>query len=103
MKTAVQYDIFYREGQQVFLGSDPLLEVHMKIIHCEIGPMPRPIPKGLMDKMPEVIVTYNDGTQETLFSYYPDEISFAENEFIGLTRDQAIALRHEKDVAYLRS
>jgi hypothetical protein len=35
--------------------------------------------------------------------FYPDELSFSEQEFIGLTREQAMSLRHRKDVAYLRS
>ena len=71
------------------------------IVACEIGPYP----KSFADffNMPKVAVTYNDGKEETLFSFYPDELSFSEREFIGLTRDQAMNLRHRKDVAYLRS
>jgi hypothetical protein len=53
--------------------------------------------------MPVVEVTYNDGSSDKLFSFYPDEIFFRESEFIGLTRGQAMDLRHRKDVAYLRS
>ena len=71
----------------------------MKISKAHITPMP----KSLFDNMPEVQVEYADGTKETLFSYYPDELSFSSNEFIGLTRDEAHALRHKKDVAYLQS
>lgn len=71
----------------------------MKIKEAKIGPMP----KALFDPMPTVKVTYEDGTEETLFSYYPDEISFQEKEFVGLTRDEAFALRHRKDVAWLQS
>lgn len=59
-------------------------------------------PKSLFDPMPQVWVTYEDGEEEMLFDYYPDEISFHPGEFIGLTRDQAISLRHRKDVEYLR-
>lgn len=68
---------------------------------CKIGPYP----KSFADffNMPKVAVTYDDGKEETLFSFYPDELSFSEREFIGLTRDQAMSLRHRKDVAYLRS
>ena len=67
---------------------------------CKIGPYP----KSFFDlDMPKVAVTYNDGKEETLFTFYPDELSFSESEFIGLTRDQAMSLRHRKDVAYLRS
>ena len=53
--------------------------------------------------MPKVTVTYDDGSTEELFQYFPDEISFTESEFIGLTSEQAHELRHRKDVAYLRS
>jgi hypothetical protein len=60
-------------------------------------------PKNLFDPMPEVWVTYENGKEEKLFFYYPDEISFTPAEFIGLTREEALSLRHKKDVAYLRS
>jgi len=70
------------------------------IASCKIGPYP----KSFFDlDMPKVAVTYNDGKEETLFQFYPDELSFSESEFIGLTREQAMSLRHRKDVAYLRS
>jgi hypothetical protein len=51
----------------------------------------------------KVNVTYEDGTVENILRYFSDEISFTEDEFIGLTKDQAMDLFHEKDVAYLRS
>jgi hypothetical protein len=60
-------------------------------------------PKSIFDPMPEVWVTYDDGEEEKLFSYYPDEISFDVHEFIGLTREGAFKLYHKKDVAYLQS
>ena len=69
------------------------------IAACKIGPYP----KSFFDPMPKVAVTYDDGTEETLFTFYPDELSFSEREFIGLTRDQALTVRHRKDVAYLQS
>ncbi len=60
-------------------------------------------PKSLFDPMPQVWVTYeNEEEEEMLFDYYPDEISFTPGEFVGLTRDQALRLRHRKDVEYLR-
>ena len=65
---------------------------------CHITQMP----KSMFDPMPEVHVTYDNGEEEALFSYYPDEISFSESEFIGLTRETAFNLRHNKDVAYLQ-
>jgi hypothetical protein len=53
--------------------------------------------------MPTVNVTYEDDTKEQLFEFYPDEISFRAEEFVGLTRQEALDLRHKKDVSYLRS
>ena len=38
---------------------------------------------------------------EVLFSFYPDEIMFSESELIGLTREEALALKGKKDRAYL--
>ncbi len=61
------------------------------------------MPKNIFDKMPEVIATFTDDSVKTLFSYYPDEISFSPSEFIGLTEDEARQLRHKKDVRYLQS
>lgn len=51
----------------------------------------------------EVDVMYEDGSVETLFKYYPDELSFTEQEFIGLTKDEAMELFKYRDIAYLRS
>jgi len=60
-------------------------------------------PKSLFDPMPKVIVTYENGEQEELFEFYPDEIDFEEEEFIGLTKREALRLRQEKDIDYLQS
>lgn len=59
-------------------------------------------PKSLFDPMPRVFVTVS-GKEEFLFEYYPDELSFTPTEFIGLTIEQAHALKHRKDVDYLQS
>lgn len=44
-------------------------------------------------------------TPETvkLFSYFNDEINFAPAELLGLTVEEAHALHHKKDLAYLQS
>lgn len=73
------------------------------IKEATVGPMPRPMPEGMFDPMPGVSVTYQDDTSENLFSFYPDEISFSEREFIGLTKTEALDLRHKKDKNYLQS
>ena len=75
----------------------------MKITSAIITPMPRPMPQGMFDPMPQVVATFEDGSTKTLFSFYPDEISFHASEFSGLTEQEALALRHRKDVAFLQS
>lgn len=76
---------------------------HPIITTAIITPYPRPMPEGMFDDMPSVIAIYDDGTKETLFSFYPDETTYTASEFKGLTRIQAHALRHAKETAYLRS
>lgn len=71
----------------------------MKITSVEISPLP----KNFSDPMPKVTATFEDGSEKELFEYYPDELSFTKEEFVGLTEQEAHALRHKKDVAYLQS
>jgi hypothetical protein len=62
------------------------------------------MPTNLFDPMPSVIVKYaGDETEQHLFDYYPDEISFTAAEFIGLTRHQALLLKCRRDADYIRS
>jgi hypothetical protein len=75
----------------------------MKIKSVTITAMPRPMPQGMFDPMPEVIVTFEDGSTKTLFSFYPDEVSFRASEFVGLTEKEAHSLFQQKDTAYLRA
>ena len=70
---------------------------------CEIGPFPRPMPEGMFDQMPTVRVTLSNGETMKLFEYYPDEITFVESEFIGLTVAEAKNLLTRKDVQFLQS
>ena len=71
----------------------------MKIVSATVGPMP----KSMFDAMPSVAVVFEDGTKETLFSFYPDEIMFHPKEFVGLTKEQARNLAFKKDRDYLQS
>ena len=73
-----------------------------KIIKCEIGPFPRPMPQGMFDKLPEVKVQLSNGEILTLFSFYPDEITITESELIGHTVDEAKRIKFEKDVRSLQ-
>jgi len=75
----------------------------MKIISARITQLPRPMPEGMFDLMPQVYVTTEDGKEHYLFQYYPDEISFTEKEFVGLTLDIAKGLKFKKDKNYLQS
>ena len=43
------------------------------------------------------------GQWELLDRYYGDELSFTEEEFVGLTVQEGRDLFHERDAAYLRS
>ena len=69
----------------------------MKIVKARITAMP----KSFADPMPKVMVTLEDNTEQELFEYYPDEISFSANEFIGLTIEEGKHLKLKKDKAYL--
>lgn len=73
------------------------------IIKCTIKVYPRPMPEGMLDPMPKVKVQFDDGSEKTLFEFYPDELSFTEDEFIGLTEKQAHKLRMKKDIEFLQS
>ena len=73
------------------------------IIKSSIGSYPRPMPEGMFDPMPMVKVQFDNGEEKTLFEFFPDEISFSEKEFIGLTEEAAHRLRFDKDKMYLQS
>lgn len=62
-----------------------------------------PIAPGFPSGQNVVNATLDDGTTERLFSYYFDELTFTENEFVGLTVRQAQDLFTERDLEYLRS
>ena len=75
----------------------------MKIKFVTITAMPRPMPEGMFDPMPEVVATFEDGTTKRLFSFFPDEVSFQASEFAGLTEEEAHSLFQQRDTAYLRA
>lgn len=58
-------------------------------------------PESITARSPQVRVTFENGTRKTLFSYFPDEISFQESELMGLTEAEAMQLKYTKDRAYL--
>ena len=71
----------------------------MKIVSARITKMPQ----SFFDQMPQVCVTLENGREEFLFEYYPDEISFYTSEFIGFTMDEARHLKFVKDKKFLQS
>jgi hypothetical protein len=73
----------------------------MKITDAFITDLPRPMPLGMFDPMPEVIATFEDGTRKSLFSFYPDEVSFRASEFIGLTEEDAHSIQSPIPTGYL--
>ena len=75
----------------------------MKIRSVIITPMPRPMPEGMFDPMPEVVATFVDGSTKCLFSFFPDEVAFQPSEFTGRTEEEAYTLFQRKDTTYLRS
>ena len=60
-------------------------------------------PKSLFDPMPQVFITLENHKEEFLFEFYPDEINFDIEEFVGLTVEEAKSLKFKKDKAYLQS
>jgi hypothetical protein len=59
------------------------------------------LPKCFSDPLPEVYVTFAGGVEKKLFDYFPDEIRFTPEEFVGLTMEEAVQLKYDKDHAYL--
>lgn len=71
-----------------------------RIVQVQITAMPQ----RLLDPMPKVMVIFEGTSEEVeLFDFYPDEITFNSEEFLGLTEAEAHALKTQKDRAYLTS
>ena len=51
----------------------------------------------------KILVLYLSNKSKYTFTYYEDELSFSEEEFIGLSHDQSMWLIQKKDTEYLRS
>ncbi len=75
------------------------MESTSRVVKCRITEQP----KSFFDPIPQVFVTMENGIEEFLFGYYPDEISFTPNEFIGLTLDECRHLKFVKDKKFLTS
>lgn len=64
-----------------------------KIVSCEIE-------EGRFRNT--VTAVFDDGSEDVIGGYYPDELHYSANEFMGLTEKQANDLMHDRDAAYLR-
>ena len=53
--------------------------------------------------MLDVFAEMEDGSVQKVVSYYDDEISFTDEELIGLTKDECRDLYFQKDKEYLQS
>ena len=62
-----------------------------------------PLPQRLGDPLPAVWVTCEDGTETKVFDYYPDELTFAADYFVGLTVEECRLLKLGRDRAFLQS
>lgn len=51
----------------------------------------------------DVVGELTDGSTVTVFAFYADELSFDEEELIGLTTEEASALFTKKDITYIQS
>jgi len=60
------------------------------------------MPRTMFDGGARVMADLGSG-EEKVFEFYPDEISFSADELEGKTVDEALALKQQKDLAYLRS
>jgi hypothetical protein len=75
--------------------------MNSKIIAARITALPRQLGDH---PLPEVWVTLEgNGKEKKLFTFYPDEISFKESDFVGLTEDEARTLKFQRDRSFLRS
>ena len=61
-----------------------------------------PLPQRLGDPLPEVWVTCEDSTETKVFDFYPDELSFSSDEFVGLTVEECRLLKFGRDRAFLQ-
>lgn len=65
-----------------------------KIIHCEIA-------EGKF--VNRIFVYYDNGSNNCIGIYYPDELQFSQKDFIGLTEKEAIDFIVATGTNYLRS
>jgi len=73
-----------------------------KIIHATI--IPSDSDKGRYQATLRATFEGGRGVEEdNVLSWYDDELTFTESEFIGLTRAEVVELFYAKDLAYIQS
>lgn len=93
--------VFYSMTKMEFYLPYKMYEMNNqpKVVSCRITTQP----ETYFDPLPKVYVTLDNNTEECIFDYYPDEISFTPDEFIGLTIKECRHLKFVKDKNYLKS
>lgn len=76
---------------------DPAMRTNL-IVSARITPLPQ----RLGDPLPEVWVTREDGSEVMAFDYYPDELTFSGDEFVGLTLEECRLFKFGRDRAFLQ-
>lgn len=51
----------------------------------------------------EAQAVMDDGSTVFVFSWFDDELTFTEDELVGLTIEEARDLKQKRDIAYLQS
>jgi hypothetical protein len=74
-----------------------------KILKAEITPLPRPMPEGMNDPMPEIFATFEKDFRISLGTYYPDEVSFTADMFVGLTYHEATEMIFIENKKHIQS
>lgn len=75
----------------------------MKIVKAEIIKKKEAFGNILFSSEYKLRAELEDGTITDVFSYYPDELHFSPEEFIGKTIEEAKEIKIKKDIAYLQS
>lgn len=72
----------------------------------QLPPVVRKITSVLFSEKPgdktTVLALFDDGNPKILFGFYPDELSFRESEFVGLSETQALNVFIQRDLEYLQ-
>jgi len=77
----------------------PLGDAQAVIISASISAEPK---KAGTPQLSSVFVTYSKTDSEVILSFEPDKFSLKEEDFIGLTRQEALMMFHHRYLDYLK-